>query len=286
MRIWAWVSALMFSAGILFGVAGSPAMAEVVEEQLSESYWKGYYSDTKSILLSPLDWENKDWAKAALVAGTTIALIKNDQNTQDFFQEHRTEFSDHAANLVENFGDPKVVIPALALVYGYGQLTDNPKAQEVGLFGVESAIIALGGTYSFKLLTHRSRPKNGEGPEEWDGASTSFSDRHLSFPSGHSAVAFSTATVFATVYGDIVWVPYLSYGLATGVAFSRVNDNNHWSSDVFFGSILGWYTAKSIMARRRTGETTGLDVFPIVTKNGFGLFLNYRFKKTYLPKGF
>jgi membrane-associated phospholipid phosphatase len=40
----------------------------------------------------------------------------------------------------------------------------------------------------------------------------------------------------------------LAYGIATLTALSRVNDNAHWASDVFFGAIIGYFTAKAIMA--------------------------------------
>jgi len=41
----------------------------------------------------------------------------------------------------------------------------------------------------------------------------------------------------------------LAYGIATLTALSRVNDNAHWASDIFFGAVIGYFTAKAIIAQ-------------------------------------
>jgi membrane-associated phospholipid phosphatase len=60
-----------------------------------------------------------------------------------------------------------------------------------------------------------------------------------SFPSGHSIAAFSVATVFARRYPTHRWLPYVAYGLAATVGFSRVSLSAHFPSDVFLGAALG-----------------------------------------------
>ena len=65
-----------------------------------------------------------------------------------------------------------------------------------------------------------------------------------SFPSGHSAAAFSVATVVANRYGNHKWVPWVVYGMATAISLSRVTTNAHFSSDVFLGAAIGYTTAK------------------------------------------
>jgi len=59
----------------------------------------------------------------------------------------------------------------------------------------------------------------------------------LSFPSGHSASAFATASVLQRHYGWKVGVP--ATVVAAYVATARVKDNKHDLSDVIFGSALG-----------------------------------------------
>src|SRR6184192_4438522 len=57
--------------------------------------------------------------------------------------------------------------------------------------------------------------------------------RNAGFPSGHSIGAFSLATVFARRYREHRWVPWVAYGLAGLVSFSRITAQAHFPSDVF-----------------------------------------------------
>lgn len=60
-----------------------------------------------------------------------------------------------------------------------------------------------------------------------------------SFPSRHTIAAFSVATVFANRYPNHRWLPWLAYGLAATVAFSRLSQQAHFSSDIFANAFLG-----------------------------------------------
>lgn len=58
-----------------------------------------------------------------------------------------------------------------------------------------------------------------------------------SFPSGHTSHSFTIAAIARELYGDEIGA--LTYSVATLVAFSRINDNKHYLSDVLFGAALG-----------------------------------------------
>lgn len=66
------------------------------------------------------------------------------------------------------------------------------------------------------------------------------SDRK-SFPSGHTAVAFMTATMMHKEYGltRSPWYSVGAYTVATTVAVSRIMNNKHWMSDVLVGAGVG-----------------------------------------------
>ena len=77
------------------------------------------------------------------------------------------------------------------------------------------------------------------------------------YPSGHTAYAFSIATVFATQYSDIKAVPIISYSLATLVGISRLTEHQHWSSDVFVGALSGYLCGKKVVANfNKTHQST------------------------------
>jgi membrane-associated phospholipid phosphatase len=268
----------------------SPAFAETagpirpVAEKTAETelkpdttYLAGYLSDTKEILISPVDWGKEDWLKASLLLGTTIVLYNNDPAIQDYFQEHRNSTTDGISRFVKAFGDYRVVIPALALFYAYGKTAGDAKAQQAALLSLESLTIAGGITCAFKLAGHRHRPYTNDPYDTWDGPGLAIDDKALSFPSVHSSTAFAVATVVSSVYDGNRWVRYIAYGLAALTAFSRVNDNEHWCSDVFFGSAVGYYSAKTIVGLHQKKATNNITMVPVIDGEKVGLSLSCRF---------
>lgn len=63
---------------------------------------------------------------------------------------------------------------------------------------------------------------------------------HRSFPSGHTAIAFSTATMIAHEYGSQSWLyPALGYSLAAATGIGRIVEDHHWAGDVIAGAGIG-----------------------------------------------
>lgn len=62
-----------------------------------------------------------------------------------------------------------------------------------------------------------------------------------SFPSGHTATAFTGAELMRLEYG--VWGGISGYTMATGVAFLRLYNNRHWFNDVLAGAGIGILSA-------------------------------------------
>jgi hypothetical protein len=255
--------------------ADEPTTAEVRE------FGQNCLADTKYLLASPAEWGRAEWSQAALAAGTALILYGADQKLRELFQKNRSAWGDDLAKILDKAGNVVYLAPAVGLWYFYGKRNGNSKSQEAALCALESLLITGGMTTVLKLSAHRSRPYTEAGSRSFDGPGWSLDDDYLSFCSLHSAAAFSVATVVADYYRDQGPTPFLAYGAATLVALSRLNDDQHWSSDVFCGAALGYYTAKQILARRRskTREDSGaaLSLEPLATRNGPALALRYRF---------
>ena len=118
-------------------------------------------------------------------------------------------------------------------------------------------------------LVGRRRPHEGEGPysfEPGDGTS---------FPSGHSAVAFELAAVLSH-HIDRLPVSVLLYGLATAMAFQRVDSGSHWTSDAFLGSAFGYFVAKTVVATEESDRVTAEPVLHLEPgRMGFGIGIRF-----------
>ena len=64
--------------------------------------------------------------------------------------------------------------------------------------------------------------------------------RHNSFPSGHTATAFMTATMLHKEYGwRSPWFSIGGYSAAALTGVSRIMNNRHWMTDVMAGAAIG-----------------------------------------------
>lgn len=240
----------LFPVILLLAFLVGPTLAQSADQSadcrlsLNLDYVKKYYFDTKNICLAPLAWNKTNWLTVALVTGTTVGLYAVDEKIKDWAQAHRNRTSDDIAVAVKPFGDGRYSLPPLALFYLYGHFAKNHKACHTALVGLESFLVSNIFIQTLKFACHRHRPHTSDPFDTWDGPSLRVRD--LSFPSGHSNAAFSIATSIAYGYQDKPLVPAVCYSIAALTAVSRVNDNDHWAADVFFGSAVGFFTARAI----------------------------------------
>ena len=103
-----------------------------------------------------------------------------------------------------------------------------------------------------------------------------------SFPSGHTALAFMTATMLTKEYGHISpWVGVGAYTFATGTGLMRIANNKHWLSDVLTGAgigiistELGYYLADLLFKEKGIHHFDMKDTFSRNDKPSFlGVYL-------------
>lgn len=135
-----------------------------------------------------------------------------------------------------------------------GSIKSNDHMHETGLLAAEAAIDATGVTYVLKVITQRQRPYIIR--EDGDLFTGKVSSSTLSFPSEHSAIAWSIASVFAHEYpGPITQVG--AYGLAALVSTTRVTAKQHFPTDVIIGGVLGWYFGHEVFRAHHDPELGG-----------------------------
>lgn len=241
---------------ILIILVITPVLSQADDFRIDKQYISSYWEDSKRMLLSPGSWNATDGIIAGGVVLGTAGLMMLDDEIKESSQKSRTRGFDDASKLAENLGNGAYTLPPLALFYLYGEYADDSRARKTALLGFEGFIISGVATQAIKITAHRHRPSSGESSGHWDGPGIYF--ENVSFSSGHSASAFSIATVFAGVYEEKIWVAPLAYGLAGAVALSRVNDNEHWASDVFFGSAVGYFTSKALLRYHQSKTIKGV----------------------------
>ena len=125
-----------------------------------------------------------------------------------------------------------VGLPSAMGVYALIQ-KDEPLLKDAVYIGT-SVIEAVGITYAMKYSIDRQRPY-----EKYPGLITPIeAEDSPSFPSGHTAAAFSLATSLSITYPKW-YVIAPSAVWACGVGFARINQGVHYPSDVLTGAAIG-----------------------------------------------
>lgn len=227
---------------------------------------KGYFPsllhDFGEQATAPLHFSKGEWLMTGAAIGVTGALIyfDNDINGWARVQKQNHNWVNRASPLITEMGSTW----GIGAVIAFGAVNAsfrNKKGVQTSLLATQAMITSSFWLQLVKQIGGRERPGaeyyyNGTGGGRWYGPLAQF-DRNLalekpeasfnSFPSGHTATAFSIATVFASRYSDIKAIPVISYSLATLVGISRLTENKHWSSDVFAGALIGYLCGKQVV---------------------------------------
>jgi membrane-associated phospholipid phosphatase len=257
-------TAKIMVVGLLFlGIFGGQRLSaqdKDDEHRLDGTFFIRFGRDLREVVSAPARWDGSDLLTLAAVSGSGVLLFAFDQDIQDRAQDRRTPSSDKAASFFSFIGDGGVLLGFSAGLYAAGEIGRNDALRETALLSIESLAAASLILWTIKVIAGRARPYTGETSRSFHPFA--FKNSYWSLPSGHAVASFSVATVIAE-QAESPLVDILAYGLATLAGISRIHDNKHWASDVFFGSALGHFVAKKVcdLNRRRdeSGVTLGLD---------------------------
>ncbi len=224
------------------------------ENKLNKEFLKNLTSDFGKVIVSPKDWDRKDIGTFALVLGTGLLLYSVDK---EIHQGFRGETSNKAAEFITSLGNGGTLAGLAAALYVGGEVSDNDGLRRTALLSFESLLTSGIIVRGMKILVGRARPQTGEPYNTFDPFT--LRSNYNSFPSGHSAAAFSVAAVIATQSKDAN-VDFVAYTLATFIAMSRIYQNKHWASDIFIGSVIGYVVGKKICALDKDRNQNKIDL--------------------------
>ena len=188
-----------------------PTQYDSVSTQPSEEKW------TQTVLYRTVA------APTLLIAGGLLTFKDNRVfDKYDVYQERQ--------ELVPNFrthADDYLAAAPIAVVYGLDALGVKARHNFVNrsLRLLTAEVLSQAVVIPMKKLTHIERP---------DGSD------FRSFPSGHTTLAFMSATFVHKELGELSpWYSIGAYTTATTVGALRIMNNKHWLSDVLVGAGIG-----------------------------------------------
>jgi membrane-associated phospholipid phosphatase len=237
--------------------AGPPQPGREVEPERPVSLDllpRNFIQDQKSMWAFPFHInKEKHWVPVLGFVAVTAGLVALDPIDTPYFRRTPsfTDFNKVFSGRNTSLG--MAIVPASFLVAGLAK--HDSYAEHSGLLVGEAAADSELLTTLMKDATHRVRPSNipptGNFSDTWFEARSSVVGSYASFPSGHATLAFSIATVFARRYRTHRWAPWVSYGLASAVVFSRIPLQAHFPSDVFVGAALGYFISRHVVLQNQ-----------------------------------
>lgn len=262
------------SAASAAAAAPAPATPAARGEPIGNGdYWLNYLFTVPRFFTAPTRFDTGDWLLTGAFVAVAGGAFLADEDIRRFFRDNRSGASDALAAVGYRLGDGKTIAGATALAYAAGFAAGDTKLRETALLALQSWVLTAGATEGIKYLAGRERPNATDDHTLFLGPGNS----GKSFPSGHASNAFAVASVVAEQYGEEVWVAPVAYGLAGLVAWSRLNDNAHWASDVVVGAGLGYAIGKLVTHFSPFRDQPGMSLTPLGLPGGGGLQLGFRF---------
>jgi membrane-associated phospholipid phosphatase len=168
------------------------------------------------------------WPIMGLVTAGLLANGKSPESIKYKVAKERNEHMESFHTKMDNF----LQYSPLVIAYGLDAAGVKSKTDIINrsVILIKTGIIVYSTVNLLKSATKTLRPDK-----------SSFK----SFPSGHTAQAFATATFLSEEYKDrFKWMPYLAYGIASGVGACRIANNRHFISDVLVGAGIGILSTK------------------------------------------
>lgn len=254
------VWAILLASAPIFAQAPDPSAAHGAKAagQEREVSWKkmfpNFLDDQKHIWLFPSQLaRGYHLVSTAAVLGVSAGITLADPIEGRYFRANNQAY--HSFNQVFTGTTTAAEILAVpAAFYLVGLVRKDSYAERTALLGAQAVADVEIPNFILRASMRRLRPAdvpiNGNFSDTWFDAGTNPLKAKGSFPSGHAASAFAVATVVARRYSHRRWVPYVAYGTAGLLAFSRVSTGAHFLSDTFFGSALGYTVGRFVVLRQ------------------------------------
>ena len=231
--------------------------------QSKRGYIPSLFNNFGEQVTAPFKFKTKQWLITGAAVGITTTLIHFDNDIDKWatVQKQKHNWVNKSSPVLTGFGS----------TYGYASVAaigllsaafKNQKGVQTSLLATQALITSGAWIQLIKHFTGREDPSAAyiysklPGGKWWGPFAEYDQDVPVyksvssfdAFPSGHTAAAFSIATVFASRYSNTKVIPVLSYSIATLVGISRLTEHQHWASDIFVGGLIGYLCGRQVVA--------------------------------------
>lgn len=215
-----------------------------------ETNWEKLTYDMKSIVggmgytyTRPLSWNRNQWNLFGGVIIGTLGVYTIDDEAEKWFRRQEPHIPEFIQDYGWYYGNPQNNYALTGIVYLTGLIIKNDKIRRTGVLMISSASAAGLLQQVSKSLVGRARPRTGLKKNDFRPMDRN-SDFH-SFPSGHTALAFSNAHALAKQFKN-PWIKGGIYLLGSVPPLTRLWDGAHWLTDIVLSMALSVATVEAV----------------------------------------
>lgn len=215
--------------------------------------------------------ENIPFLMANLGVAATFAHTSIDQDLSDWYQEKvRSSFSDDLSDIFKHGGEQWQIVPVYAGAAVLGRYFEDhldPRVAEWGDRGFRSMMVGTPPLLFMQKAIGSSRPHELHGSSQWNWWND---DNGVSGHTFVGAIPFLVAAQLA----DRPVAKTTLYFASTLTGWSRINDNDHYLSQVILGWSLAYAATRAVV---RTDESESFSIKPTLIGDASGIGLQFRY---------
>ena len=204
---------------------------------------------------------------AGFSVGAIMANSSIDNDVEEWYQKDvRSSSTDDSAKIAKIFGEGKYLIPLTALSASLPFIADD---SALGIWGEKSIRAYMVGAPAMLLMqkvTGASRPEEPPHDSRW----SMFNDTNG--VSGHAFIGAVPFLSIAKMNEDNKLIKYAAYAASAAGAWSRVNDDDHYLSQILLGWYMAWESVDAVFSPSEEIKT--VSILPaIISHDAYGLSL-------------
>jgi membrane-associated phospholipid phosphatase len=210
-------------------------------------------------------------AYAATIGGSAaLAFSGADQSIRNSVQDHIGSKTVGDVTNITGYALPSATAASVWLI---GLAAGDRPATGAGSAAVQALAVTTATTFVLKVSVGRGYPP--EGAQSFHPFQ-SWSWPFPAWPSGHTSSTTSVVAALTGYYGkDELWIPFVGYPVALAVGFGMLDGDQHWTSDLLAGAVIGqcigWSIGRAFRARARGEAPPAVSFVPFAVRSAQGV---------------
>jgi membrane-associated phospholipid phosphatase len=201
-----------------------------------------FATETWGLIKQPTKWDGGDYLKIGMLGAGTFLLMQADEPIRNSLNHNTTYAKSYPILFGNMWGEIYFTELLFAGFSVYALYNGDNTAHKIAFEIAQAACYTFYVNGPLKFIIGRARPYLNQGNQTYVPFSNYSNPDHQSMPGGHTGITLALTTILSR-NAKPTWLKILAYVPAALSMIGRVYLDKHWTSDVFFGGAVGYFTA-------------------------------------------